>query len=125
MNGKGTLDEQVALLARRLRRAERQQVTLSLAVSYRLCVPLANVRAMVEALDDGLIEDPADVSRYYATILQEIEHLSRMVGDLAALTRIGGDRERVRVARALRPGRRGAAIRSGHQADRPASTSSR
>jgi len=111
-NDRGTLEDQVDLIARRLRRTERQQVALSSAVSHELRAPLASLRAMVEALADGVVEDPAEVRRYYASILSEIGHLSRMLDDLAAATRLG-------------PRGRGDAVRLGRRAARPASASSR
>ncbi len=66
--------------------AERRELTSS--ISHDLRTPLASVRAMVEALDDGVVTDDAEVQRYYATIRREIERLSRMIGDLFELAQI-------------------------------------
>jgi signal transduction histidine kinase len=46
------------------------------------------MRAMVEALADEVVEDPAEVARYYATLRREIERLSRMIDDLFELSQI-------------------------------------
>ena len=89
------LAEDVNVLATRLREAEAQQQALdrerrelTAAVSHDLRTPLASVRAMVEALDDGLIDSTDEVGRYYGTIRREIERLSRMIDDLFELAQI-------------------------------------
>ncbi|MBI2759813.1 MAG: HAMP domain-containing histidine kinase [Chloroflexi bacterium] len=67
---------------------ERERRELTAAISHDLRTPLASVRAMVEALDDRVVEDPAEVERYYGTIRREIERLDRMIGDLFELARM-------------------------------------
>jgi signal transduction histidine kinase len=67
---------------------ERERRELTAAVSHDLRTPLASVRAMVEALDDGVVDDPAEVAWYYATIRREVERLSRMIDDLFELARL-------------------------------------
>jgi signal transduction histidine kinase len=69
-------------------------------VSHDLRTPLAGIRAMVEALEDGVVDDPATVARYLATIRQEADRLAQLVDDLFELSRIhagavGQERERV------------------------------
>ncbi|TDC21226.1 HAMP domain-containing histidine kinase [Streptomyces sp. 8K308] len=54
-------------------------------ISHDLRTPLAGLRAMAEALEDGVAEDPA---RYQRQIRSEVERLSDMVGDLFELSRI-------------------------------------
>jgi len=56
-------------------------------VSHDLRTPLAGIRAMAEALEDGLAPDP---SAYHRRILDNVEHLSRMIEDLLALSRLQG-----------------------------------
>jgi signal transduction histidine kinase len=43
---------------------------------------------MVEALEDGIVDDEATVARYYATMRQEVDHLAALVDDLFELSRI-------------------------------------
>ena len=57
-------------------------------VSHDLRTPLAGIRAMVEALEDGVVEEPADVKRYYATMRLEADRLAGLVDDLFELSRI-------------------------------------
>ncbi|HEX4472206.1 MAG TPA: HAMP domain-containing sensor histidine kinase [Nocardioides sp.] len=54
-------------------------------VSHDLRTPLAGLRAMTEALEDGLAEDP---SRYHVQMRSEVDRMVRMVDDLFELSRI-------------------------------------
>jgi len=54
-------------------------------VSHDLRTPLAGLRAMTEALEDGLADDPA---RYHAQMRAEVDRMVRMVDDLFELSRI-------------------------------------
>jgi signal transduction histidine kinase len=54
-------------------------------ISHDLRTPLAGLRAMSEALEDGVAEDPA---RYLKQMRTEVERLNGMVGDLFELSRI-------------------------------------
>ncbi len=89
------LARDVNLLAARLQAAEEQRATMdrerqefTAAISHDLRTPLASMRAMVEALDDRVVDDPAEVGRYYGTMRREIERLSRMIDDLFELARM-------------------------------------
>jgi signal transduction histidine kinase len=57
-------------------------------ISHDLRGPLASIRAMAEALEDGVVDDPAVVARYHAATRAETQRLSRMVDDLFELSRI-------------------------------------
>jgi signal transduction histidine kinase len=57
-------------------------------VSHDLRTPLAGLRAMAEALEDQVVTDPREVSRYHSQIRQETERLSAMIDDLFELSRI-------------------------------------
>lgn len=54
-------------------------------VSHDLRTPLAGLRAMSEALEDGMVETP---EIYYKQILSSVDRLSGMVDDLFDLSRI-------------------------------------
>jgi signal transduction histidine kinase len=54
-------------------------------ISHDLRSPLAGLRAMAEALEDGIAED---AGRYHRQIRDEVERLSAMVSDLFELSRI-------------------------------------
>jgi signal transduction histidine kinase len=54
-------------------------------ISHDLRTPLAGLRAMAEALEDGIVDDPA---RYHKQMRTEVDRMSVMVGDLFELSRI-------------------------------------
>lgn len=89
------LIQDVNTLAIRLQAAEEQRAALdrerrelTTAVSHDLRTPLASLRAMTEALSDGVVDDPQEVHRYYGTMRREIERLSRMIDDLFELAQM-------------------------------------
>lgn len=57
-------------------------------ISHDLRTPLAGIRAMAEALEDALVTDPQDITRYARRIGDETNRLSAMVDDLFELSRI-------------------------------------
>ena len=67
------------------RRMERSRRQLVAWVSHDLRTPLAELRAMAEALEDGIA---ADTGRYHRQIRAEVARLSNMVDDLFELSRI-------------------------------------
>jgi signal transduction histidine kinase len=67
---------------------ERSRRELVAWVSHDLRTPLAGIRAMVEALEDGVVDDPETIARYHRTIRQEADRLAGLVNDLFELSRI-------------------------------------
>jgi signal transduction histidine kinase len=61
-------------------------------ISHDLRAPLASIRAMVDAVDDGVVTDEATVEDYHQRIRVQIDRLSRMVADLFELSRITSGR---------------------------------
>jgi signal transduction histidine kinase len=55
-------------------------------VSHDLRTPLAGMRAISEALEDGVVDDPTTVARYLATMRLEVEQLATLVDDLFELS---------------------------------------
>jgi signal transduction histidine kinase len=80
--------EQLQQAFGRERALEAGRRELISAVSHDLRTPLATTRAMVEALADGVVTDKADTQRYLRLILQETQHLSRLIDDLFELSQI-------------------------------------
>jgi signal transduction histidine kinase len=78
------------------RAAEDARRELVAWVSHDLRTPLAGIRAMVEALEDGLITDDETIARYRRTIRQETEHLGRLIEDLFELSRLNSATLRLR-----------------------------
>ncbi|MFC5381709.1 sensor histidine kinase [Aquipuribacter nitratireducens] len=71
--------------SRREAEVERGRRELVTWVSHDLRTPLAGIRAMAEALEDGVAEDPA---RYLARIREEADRTSGMVDDVLMLSRL-------------------------------------
>jgi signal transduction histidine kinase len=105
-----TLDETAARLAASLgreRAAEVQRRDLVTAVSHDLRTPLAGLRAMVEAIDDGVVDDPATIDRYVSEMRGAVDSLVVLVDDLFELVRldagaIEAESERARVEDVVR-----------------------
>jgi signal transduction histidine kinase len=55
---------------------------------HDLRTPLASIRAIVEALADGMVEEPATVDRYLQTAQREIRSLSLLIDDLFELAQL-------------------------------------
>ena len=90
-----TLAEDVEMLRLRLVDAEtareqidRERRELGAAISHDLRTPLASMRALIEALDDGVVEDPSEVRGYYGHLRRETQRLDRMIDDLFELAQL-------------------------------------
>jgi signal transduction histidine kinase len=81
----------VAAMAERERALERSRRELVAWVSHDLRTPIAGIRAMVEALDDGVVVEDDDVRRYHHQLTVEADRLARLVDDLFELSRIEAD----------------------------------
>jgi signal transduction histidine kinase len=57
-------------------------------VSHDLRTPLAGIRAMAEALEDGVVTDADTVERYHRNLREEADRLALLVDDLFELSRI-------------------------------------
>jgi signal transduction histidine kinase len=69
-------------------------------VSHDLRTPLAGIRAMAEALEDGIVEDAATVERYHRAMRIETDRLAGLVDDLFELSRINAGALRLQMERA-------------------------
>jgi len=86
-----TLDEMAARLERaqqREREVERTRRDLVTAVSHDLRTPLASLRAMVEAIDEGIVDDPPTMRRYAVEMRRSVSQLVAMVDDLFELVQL-------------------------------------
>ena len=80
--------------------AEQMRRDLIVAVSHDLRTPLAGLRAMVEAIDDGVVDDPTTVRRYAGEMRRSVEQLVVMVDDLFELTQLDAMAIQAETARA-------------------------
>ncbi|MFG1603272.1 sensor histidine kinase [Actinoplanes sp. NPDC049265] len=72
----------------RERRLEAGRRELVAWVSHDLRTPLAGMRAMAEALEDGVVSDPATAADYHRRIRVETDRMTTLVDDLFELSRI-------------------------------------
>lgn len=86
------LSDELTRTSERLRESREREARLEDSrrelvswVSHDLRTPLAGLRAMTEALEDGIAEDPP---RYHRQIRAEVDRMVRMVDDLFELSRI-------------------------------------
>lgn len=72
----------------RERGAESRRREIVAWVSHDLRTPLAGLRAMAEALEDGVVADPPTVAEYHRRIRRETYRMAGLVDDLFELSRI-------------------------------------
>lgn len=72
----------------RVRRLERVRRDFVSNVSHELRTPLASLKALVDTLRDGALEDPAAARRFLNKIEVEVDALTQLVTELLELARI-------------------------------------
>jgi len=80
---------QLAQAARSQREAEQLRRELLAWVGHDLRTPLASIRAVVEALADGVVTDTVAQRRYLLTVQRDIQSLSALIDDLFEMAQIG------------------------------------
>jgi signal transduction histidine kinase len=80
--------ERLAEARSRERALEASRRELVSWISHDLRTPLAGIRAMAEALEDGVVSDKASVAAYYRGLRIESDRLARMVDELFELSRL-------------------------------------
>ena len=71
-----------------VRRIERTRREFVSNVSHELRTPLASIRAAVETLEDGALDDRATARSFLASIRTEVDRMTLMVEELLELSRI-------------------------------------
>jgi two-component system phosphate regulon sensor histidine kinase PhoR len=71
-----------------LRRLERMRREFVANVSHELRTPLASIRAVVETLEAGAVNDPAVAGDFLRRIIGEVDHLVGLVDELLDLARL-------------------------------------
>jgi signal transduction histidine kinase len=74
--------------ATRERSIEAQRRDLMTAVSHDLRTPLASLRAMAEAIDEGVVEDRPTLRRYIGEMRRSVDVLVALVDDLFELAQL-------------------------------------
>ena len=70
------------------RELEHMRTDLIAWVSHDLQTPLASIRAILEALADGVVDSPEAVSRYLLTAQRDVRSLSVLIDDLFEMAQL-------------------------------------
>ncbi|HZS93719.1 MAG TPA: ATP-binding protein [Chloroflexota bacterium] len=82
------MSEELSRSFERQRRLEGERRAVVAAVSHDLRTPLTAIRAMVEAMTDGIVADQETQRRYLLAIGQQVRQLGELVDDLFEMARI-------------------------------------
>ncbi len=90
-----TLAESFNQMAAQLQSADQKQreleylrTDLIASVSHDLQTPLSSIRAILEALSDGMVENPEAVQRYLLTAQRDVRSLSSLIDDLFEMAQL-------------------------------------
>ena len=82
-------------MAEQLQAADQKQRELDIIrrdliawVSHDLQTPLASMRAILEAVSDGVVDDPETVKRYLHTAQRDVRNLSALIDDLFQMAQL-------------------------------------
>lgn len=88
----GHLTERFRQMTRQLAEAEELERNFLMSVSHELRTPLTAIRGHVEALREGLADDPGARQASLEVIRSETERLARLVGDVLDLAKLDAHR---------------------------------
>jgi signal transduction histidine kinase len=86
------LAERFREMASRLAEAEEQERNFLMSVSHELRTPLTAIRGHVDALREGLIQDPETRAASLEVVADEAGRLERLVGDVLDLAKLDAHR---------------------------------
>jgi two-component system phosphate regulon sensor histidine kinase PhoR len=101
-----------------IRRAETIRRDFAANVSHELKTPIASLKALVETLEDGALDDPPAAHEFLGRMHVEVDGLAQLVQELLDLARIESGRTRMTFERHDVAGLLGSADRLRPQADR-------
>jgi signal transduction histidine kinase len=80
--------EQLQAADQKQRELENMRRDLIAWVSHDLQTPLTSMRAILEALSDGVVDEPETVNRYLITAQRDVRSLSALIDDLFQLAQL-------------------------------------
>lgn len=80
--------EQLETADEKQRAVERLRADLVTWVGHDLQTPLASIRAILEALGDGVVDDPETIKRYLNTAQRDVRSLSALIDDLFQMAQL-------------------------------------
>lgn len=87
-HGFNAMAERLEASFARQRELEEARHGLITAVSHDLRTPVASLRVMVEAIADGVADDPATIRRYVGAMERETVNLGHLIDDLFEMARL-------------------------------------
>jgi two-component system sensor histidine kinase BaeS len=83
-------------MASRLAESEERERQFLMSVSHELRTPLTAIHGHVDAIRDGLVDDPELIRQSLDVVAAEAHRLERLVGDVLDLAKLNADRFTVR-----------------------------
>lgn len=80
--------EQLEAADAKQRELEKMRADLIAWVGHDLQTPLASIRAILEALADGVVDEPETVKRYLNTAQRDVRSLSALIDDLFQMAQL-------------------------------------
>lgn len=80
--------EQLQAADKKQRDLDNMRRDLIAWVSHDLQTPLASMRAILEAVSDGVVDDPETVKRYLNTAQRDVRNLSALIDDLFQMAQL-------------------------------------
>ena len=80
--------DQLEAMDSKQREMEKMRAELIAWVGHDLQTPLASIRAILEALEDGVVDDPETVKRYLNTAQRDVRSLSALIDDLFQMAQL-------------------------------------
>jgi len=87
-NAFNQMAEQLQAADKKQRDLEDMRRDLIAWVSHDLQTPLASMRAILEAVSDGVVDDPETVKRYLNTAQRDVSNLSALIDDLFQMAQL-------------------------------------
>ena len=87
-NAFNTMAEQLQAADQKQRELENMRRDLIAWVSHDLQTPLTSMRAILEALSDGVVDEPEMVNRYLNTAQRDVRSLSALIDDLFQMAQL-------------------------------------
>ncbi len=80
--------EQLEIADKKQRELEQLRADLIAWVGHDLQTPLSSMRAILEALEDGMVDDPQTIKRYLNTAQRDVRSLSVLIDDLFQMAQL-------------------------------------
>src|SRR3954454_3912772 len=78
----GMLATRFELMARKLKQADEHERNFLMRISHELRTPLTSIQGHVQAIADGVIDEPVEQAASLDVVLAEAARLQRLIGDL-------------------------------------------